>query len=65
MRSGTDHGDDWALEQCAMKMIDGEQADDKIIAIHEDDPAYQCFGHINQLPPHLLKMLKRFFEVLK
>ena len=48
-----------------MKMIDGGQADDKIIAIHEDDPAYQCYGHINQLPPHLLKMLKRFFEDYK
>ena len=48
-----------------MKMVDGGQADDKIIAIHEDDPAYQCYGHINQLPPHLLKMLKRFFEDYK
>ena len=48
-----------------MKMVDGGEADDKIIAVHEDDPAYQCFGHINQLPPHLLKMLKRFFEDYK
>ncbi len=48
-----------------MKMIDSGEPDDKIIAVHEDDPAYQCYGHIRQLPPHLLKMLKRFFEDYK
>lgn len=48
-----------------MKMIDGGEADDKIIAIHEDDPQYNCYHHINELPPHTLKTLKRFFEDYK
>jgi inorganic pyrophosphatase len=48
-----------------MKMIDGGVADDKIIAIHEDDPQYNCYHHIQDLPPHTLKTLQRFFEDYK
>lgn len=48
-----------------MKMVDCGEADDKIIAIHEDDPAYNVYTHILQLPPHILKMLRRFFEDYK
>ena len=48
-----------------MKMIDCGEADDKIIAIHEDDPEYNVFTDIAQLPPHILKMLQRFFEDYK
>ena len=48
-----------------MKMIDGGVADDKIIAIHEDDPQYNCYHHIDDLPPHTLKTLQRFFEDYK
>lgn len=48
-----------------MKMIDGNEADDKIIAVHQDDPEYAHYTHIDQLPPHTLKMLRRFFEDYK
>lgn len=48
-----------------MKMIDAGVADDKIIAIHEDDPQYNCYHHIDDLPPHTLKTLQRFFEDYK
>lgn len=48
-----------------MKMIDGGVEDDKIIAIHEDDPQYNCYHHIDDLPPHTLKTLQRFFEDYK
>ncbi len=48
-----------------MKMIDGGEADDKIIAVHQDDPEYAHYNHIDQLPPHTLKMLRRFFEDYK
>ena len=48
-----------------MKMVDGGESDDKIIAIHEDDPLYNCYTHIDQLPPHTLKTLQRFFEDYK
>ena len=48
-----------------MKMVDGGEADDKIIAVHEDDPEYAHYSSIEQLPPHTLKMLRRFFEDYK
>lgn len=48
-----------------MKMVDSGEADDKIIAVHEDDPEYNCYTHIDQLPPHTLKTLRRFFEDYK
>jgi inorganic pyrophosphatase len=48
-----------------MKMIDCGEADDKIIAIHEDDPEYNGYRNISELPPHILKILKRFFEDYK
>lgn len=48
-----------------MKMVDGGEADDKIIAVHQDDPEFNHYNHINDLPPHTLKMLRRFFEDYK
>lgn len=48
-----------------MKMIDGGVADDKIIAVHFDDPEYCHYTHIDQLPPHTLRMLRQFFEDYK
>ena len=48
-----------------MKMIDSGESDDKIIAIHVDDPMYNNYHHINELPPHALKTLQRFFEDYK
>ena len=48
-----------------MKMVDGGEADDKIIAVHFDDPELGHYNHIDELPPHTLKMLRRFFEDYK
>ncbi len=48
-----------------MKMIDQGEADDKIIAVHVDDPEYAHYNSINELPPHCLRILKRFFEDYK
>ena len=39
--------------------------DDKIIAVHVDDPEYNHYTSIDELPPHCLKTLKRFFEDYK
>src|ERR1041384_1350309 len=36
--------------------------DDKLIAVHADDPEYAHYGDIAELPPHRLVELKRFFE---
>ncbi len=48
-----------------MKMIDGGQEDDKIIAVHADDPEFAHYTDISQFPPHRLKTLERFFEDYK
>jgi inorganic pyrophosphatase len=42
-------------------MRDDKGQDDKIIAVHVDDPEYAHYRDIGELPPHRLKELKRFF----
>ena len=44
-----------------MQMRDDKGEDDKLIAVHADDPAYQGYGDISELPPHRLRELHRFF----
>ena len=41
-----------------MYMIDGEDMDDKIIAIPFGDPTYNCYTDIEQLPKHILRKSK-------
>lgn len=48
-----------------MKMVDQGETDDKIIAVHMDDPEYNHYQSIDELPPHYLKSLRRFFEDYK
>lgn len=42
-------------------MNDEKGQDDKIIAVHADDPEYAHYRDISELPPHRLKELERFF----
>jgi len=42
-------------------MRDEKGQDDKIIAVHIDDPEYAHYTDIDQLPPHRLQELERFF----
>src|SRR5712664_598748 len=44
-----------------MTMTDDKGRDDKIIAVHVDDPEYEHYHDISELPPHRLKELERFF----
>jgi inorganic pyrophosphatase len=44
-----------------MAMHDDKGQDDKIIAVHLDDPAVRDYSHIRELPPHTLLELERFF----
>ncbi len=44
-----------------MQMRDDMGLDDKIIAVHIDDPAYSDYTHIRELPKHTLLELRRFF----
>ncbi|MEM1128138.1 MAG: inorganic diphosphatase [Bacteroidota bacterium] len=48
-----------------MTMVDQGQNDEKILCVHLDDPAYNSYYHIWELPDHRLKELKRFFEDYK
>jgi len=48
-----------------MQMIDQNAEDDKIIAVHADDPEYNHYRDLSELPEHKLKTLKRFFEDYK
>ena len=44
-----------------MKMVDDKGPDDKIIAIHADDPEYAPYRDISELLPHRLQELEQFF----
>jgi inorganic pyrophosphatase len=48
-----------------MQMLDQGEQDDKIIAVHYDDPEYKYFEDISQLPKHRLAEIRRFFEDYK
>ena len=48
-----------------MQMIDQGERDDKIIAVHADDPEYRHFEDISELPKHRLNEIRRFFEDYK
>jgi inorganic pyrophosphatase len=48
-----------------MKMVDQNQADDKIIAVHAHDPEYSEYRNINKLPSHRMREVQRFFEDYK
>ena len=44
-----------------LSMSDDKGQDDKIIAIHVDDPEYEHYRDVGELPPHRLRELERFF----
>jgi inorganic pyrophosphatase len=48
-----------------MRMIDGGEADDKIIAVAAGDQSVNYINDIDDLPPHLMKEVHRFFEDYK
>lgn len=48
-----------------IKMIDNGRNDEKIIAIPVNDPTYNGYRDINQLPKHIFDEMRHFFEVYK
>lgn len=48
-----------------MKMVDQGEADDKIIAVHADDPEYNHYDSLRDLPPHRMAEVQKFFEDYK
>ena len=48
-----------------ISMVDGGAADDKIIAIPFNDPTYNNFKSIKELPSHIFEEMSHFFSVYK
>jgi inorganic pyrophosphatase len=48
-----------------MTMRDEKGLDDKIIAVHLDDPSVSQYSHIREIPQHILLETRRFFEDYK
>jgi len=48
-----------------MHMRDQGQADDKIVAVHINDPAFSSYRDISELPGHIALEMRRFFEDYK
>ncbi len=49
----------------AISMIDNGRNDEKIIAIPFNDPTYNQYTDINQLPSHVFDEMRHFFSVYK
>jgi len=48
-----------------MHMVDEEMKDDKIIGVAKNDMAVNYINDLNELPPHTMVELQRFFEDYK
>jgi inorganic pyrophosphatase len=48
-----------------MKMRDDKGEDDKLIAVHADDPNYSDYSDVSEIPSHRLRELQRFFQDYK
>ena len=48
-----------------MHMIDGGEADEKVIAVPTDDPRFADVKDLNDVNPHTLKEIAHFFETYK
>ena len=48
-----------------VRMLDAGKQDDKIIAVHAHDPAYEEVNDITDLPRHAARQIQRFFQDYK
>ena len=48
-----------------MQMVDGDEEDDKIIAVAANDISVNHYNELDDLPPHTLREMQRFFEDYK
>ncbi len=57
------------LVQCypigVIKMVDGDDIDEKIIAVPFRDPSLSCYQDISELPKHTFEEIQHFFTVYK
>lgn len=48
-----------------LRMVDGEEKDDKLLAVYAEDPRYEEYKDIKDVPKHMINELKHFFETYK
>lgn len=48
-----------------MNMIDNGMGDEKVIAIPYNDPTYNIYKNIDELPQHIFNEMRHFFSVYK
>ena len=48
-----------------LRMVDGEEKDDKLIGVYDCDPRFKEFMSIKDIPMHIIAELKHFFETYK
>lgn len=48
-----------------MRMLDNDEADDKLIAVASGDPSVNHINDITELPSHFISEMKNFFEDYK
>ncbi len=65
----SEHIQPMTLVECkpigVLKMIDNNQNDEKIIAVPVNDPNYNTYNDIKDLPKHRFDEIKHFFAVYK
>jgi len=57
------------LVQCrpigVIMMVDGEEVDEKVVAVPLRDPAFSCYNDVSELPKHTTEEIENFFKVYK
>lgn len=48
-----------------IRMIDGDEKDDKIVAVYDKDPRFAEWQNIKDIPQHMVKEIVHFFERYK
>lgn len=48
-----------------LDMLDNDDSDKKIIAVPVNDPNYNCYSDIKELPKHCFQEIQHFFQVYK
>ena len=48
-----------------IKMIDNDDVDEKVIAVPINDPSYNGYNNISELPQHIFDEISHFFTVYK
>jgi inorganic pyrophosphatase len=48
-----------------LNMVDEGEPDENIICVLTDDPQFNSYTHVNELPEHIFKEMEQFFDTYK